>query len=359
MPSPQFFLYGASPSELAQQQQNYTQLFSNAAESNANRAQAANTTSLQAFLDSQRADDAARTVEARNRIAMFENQQQLAAQTAANTENNRRFNVDLGLKLREMNQKDRYNQQYGYPAVQAETDLRKAQAKSTQEQGSTALKTLQFSHERAQQDAANGNISSVADALKLYHGLTTDDAQHYFDQSQQSRQDIEGQVGQIESAAKTLNAYEDAKRKLVEAKKVDTKSDRFRWGHPAADAQAAEVEKYTSTVASLEPIIKALQKQNSGILNNIDFDPDTGKYTAVLPKLPWLKKSTAAPAAIMPATTATATTNPGSSIPTTGTGTDVAAQKLQMANQLRASFPNWTKQQIIDEVNLQFSGQGK
>lgn len=264
-----FFLYGSSPDALAAQQQNYERLFTNAAEGNRAAAQSVNATSLQAYLQAQAADDAAREFDARNRIAQMEEARRQNVADRIEAEGKRRFDIETGLRRQDIGRQNYFDKNVTIPRARAELTLLNQRVSDAKENNPIALKQLEFAHSRAAEDADVGMINSPEEAVKLYPGLTPLEAKSYFDKSNAVRAQLEARNNALERAAKTLTDYEQARRNAI---------------------QYPTDPKYGMIETSLKPNADVLFK--SGVVQQLDFNPESGTYTAMAPKLPWQKATT-------------------------------------------------------------------
>lgn len=114
-----FYLYGASPSELAQQQAGYESRFTNVAEGNRGAAMDANRFNIQAQIEAQRADEAARQNDAQRRMQAFAIQSRDAEQAATRSENQRRYDFGQGIEMEERNRIRDFQTRFEIPQNQA------------------------------------------------------------------------------------------------------------------------------------------------------------------------------------------------------------------------------------------------
>lgn len=189
MATPKFFLYGNSPSELAQQQAGYESRFTNAAEGNRSAAAQAAQVSLSAFLQAQAADDQARQFDARNRMALFSDERQRGDQMRRENENMRRYNVDFGLdqqdRRRAMEDRSRamdFNTRFGIPRQEAEIARIKAETVRAQREPTSNADTAAMVNTRLNiiGDAIDAGLVDTADQImRLAPGTPPDQAEMY------------------------------------------------------------------------------------------------------------------------------------------------------------------------------------
>lgn len=279
-------LYGANPSELAQSQGNYERLFTGAAESNRNAAQAADNASLQAWLHAQAADDNAREFDARNRLAFFADQQNEAARQREEAESGRRFDIESALRRDDVNRRVQFENTVTRPRAAAELALLNTQNANARANNPVALKQLEFAHARAAEDANNGLIESVGQALKRYPGLNQEDANGYFEKSRAARQAIESESDTLVNAADTLNKFQKVKDES-DAAALQKPSGGFLGFGTNADELKTTKGKIDSLLATLKTQADIIQNPRSGLMQRLQFDPGTKRYVPVMPNLPW------------------------------------------------------------------------
>lgn len=274
----EFFLYGSNPDALASQQFGYDQFFTRTAEGNRAAMADAERFNIQAFLQAQAADEAARERDNVMRANLAQNN--LARQSAAEQTGFARMIDARNFAAQEANRKQQ--EQINAPIIAAQTELMKAQAKAANE--NTGLK---MGHELASRAASQGLIFSPKDAEQKF-GLPAQTASLYFEQAKDVQNAIDAQDAELESAAKIMTAYQQAKRKLAEVTAKPIDSDFWVPGTPNADARKVETDQIEKTIQLLQPRVDFLQSnRRQDILSQLQVDPETGVYTPILPQRPW------------------------------------------------------------------------
>jgi hypothetical protein len=273
-----FYLYGSNPDALANQQFGYDQFFTRTAEGNRAAMADAERFNIQAFLQAQAADEAARERDNVMRANLVQND--LSRKAAAEQTGFARMIDARNFAAQEANRKRQ--DEINAPIIAAQTELMKAQAKAANE--NTGLK---MGHELASRAAQQGLIFSPKDAEQKF-GLPTQIASLYFEQAKDVQNAIDAQDSELASAAKIMTAYNQAKRQLAEVTAKPIDSDFWETGTPNADARNAEVAKITETIKLLQPRVDYLQNnRRQDILNQLQIDPETGTYVPILPQRPW------------------------------------------------------------------------
>lgn len=273
-----FYLYGGTPDALANQQFGYDQFFTRTAEGNRAAMADAERFNIQAFLQAQAADEDARQRDAAMRASLFQNEQ---SRGAAAEQNAFARSIDArNFAAQEANRKKQ--EEINAPLLKAQTELMQAQAKSAAENTN-----LKLGHELATRAAEQGLILSPKDAEQKF-GLPQQTASLYFERSKDIQNALDAQDAEIQSAAKIMTAYQQAKRQLAElaAKPVD--SDFWVSGTPNADARKVETDRIEKALQILQPRVDFLQSnRRQDILSQLQVDPETGVYTPILPQRPW------------------------------------------------------------------------
>ncbi len=114
-----FSLYASSPDGLAQQQQNYERLYAGAAEGNRAANVDAQRFNIQAMIQAQQADEAARVHDAQNQMQAFRIQ-------SADAENRRRFDLGQTLASNERARAEEFQRNFIIPQEQQKLDIGKA-----------------------------------------------------------------------------------------------------------------------------------------------------------------------------------------------------------------------------------------
>ena len=273
-----FYLYGSSPDSLASQQANYDALFTRTAEGNRAAMADAERFNIQAFLQAQAADEAARERDNVMRANLVQND--LSRKSAAEQTGFARMIDARNFAAQEANRKQQ--EQINAPIIAAQTELMKAQAKAANE--NTGLK---MGHELASRAAQQGLIFSPKDAEQKF-GLPSQTASLYFEQSKDVQSAIDAQDAEIANAAKVMTAYQQAQRKLAEISAKPIDSDFWTPGTPNADARKVETDRIQKVIDVLRPRVEFLQSnRRQDILSQLQIDPETGTYVPILPQRPW------------------------------------------------------------------------
>jgi len=265
-----FFLYGSSPDALANQQFGYDQFFTRTAEGNRAAMADAERFNIQAFMQAQAADEAARERDSVMRANLFQNDMARRAaeqQTAfARSLDARNFAAN---QAQAKSQADFREREFAFRKTLAD------EAKADQSQA--------IGHELAARAASQGLIFSPDDAVKKFK-LPPDVASLYFEQSKDVQKAVDAQDSELSSAAKIMTAFTKAQRKIdeINARPVDENNPMDVQNRAKVIAQATQVRDL------LKPRVDYLQNvRRQDILNAIEVDPKTGDYTPIIPQRPW------------------------------------------------------------------------
>lgn len=162
-----FYLYGASPSELAQQQGRYESLFTNAAEGNRAAALGAGQFNIQAQIQAQQADEQARQLDAQRRMQAFAIQSRDAEQAAARAEEMRRFNLGQSIAQDERRRAIDFQTRFQEPEAQLQLEGRKLtnellKVKPTQEANSRLAGLMDYFSTPRPRDSVDMNAFAKA-----------------------------------------------------------------------------------------------------------------------------------------------------------------------------------------------------
>lgn len=275
-----FYLYGANPSELANQQFGYDQFFTRTAEGNRAAAADAERFNIQAFLQAQAADEAARERDSAMRANLFQNEM---ARRASAEQNAFARSIDARNFAAQQADKQRA-ERVNAPYLEAQTGLVKAQTKAAETNGNFNLK---LGHEMASRAAQQGLILSADDAMKKF-GLPKEAAESYFMQSKDVQNAYDAQDAELSSAAKIMTAFSKAKREVDALNATPVASDFWLPGTPNADARKIDLSKPKQVMDALQKRVDYLQSnRRQDILNQLEVDPETGVYTPIIPQRPW------------------------------------------------------------------------
>lgn len=270
----QFYLYGSSPDALANSQFGYDQFFTRTAEGNRAAMADAERFNIQAFMQAQAADEAARERDSVMRANLFQNdmaRRAAAQQTAfARSLDARDFATN---QAQAKSQADFREREFAFRKTLAD------EAKADQSQA--------IGHELAARAASQGLIFSPDDAVKKFK-LPPDVASLYFEQSKDVQKAVDAQDSELSSAAKIMTAFTKAQRERDALVAQPVESDFWKLGTPNADKRAADLAKIDETISLLQPRVAFLQNnRRQDILNQLEVDPSTGVYTPILPQRPW------------------------------------------------------------------------
>lgn len=202
-----FQLYGSSPDQLAQQQQNYDRFFYGADERNVAAAERAAQFNLQNFLNARAQDEAARNQDMKTRLGLWQygNEQNQQRENIDYTrgEDRRRFDINLGLK-----REDLANDRLRIGEFEKREKNKQADI-DAQNQESFALT-----------EAEEGMITDEAQVLKKYPSISKESAKYATDRSKAVRAMIDTEFKKLEDAAEKLNAAARLKRQIQGAERA-------------------------------------------------------------------------------------------------------------------------------------------
>lgn len=283
MATPNFSLYGPTPSAASVQQRDWSGYYSDQNNVNERNRVSAILASIQLQEQQDRTDEQSRQFDQARNIDFSRYAHRLSEGRRGEAEDLRRFNVDIGLRRDAATEgKRRFN---------AEADLKLLDMATKPD--AVAARTQENDIKRLQQMADLGEINDERHVLALSPTTPVPLAKQLATTSASIRREIEAGDAQVKAAIDTVNKFENLNQELRQqtAKESNTLGDWAHAGTPNADRKA-KLDALQKELATIGPAYQQIVNPKHPLYEDVQTYRNTG-----IPPRPWQRGRSQAAAA--------------------------------------------------------------